>query len=78
MIGKHLLAAGALLLATVSAGRLDRVARNKGFHPNAIRDLEAREELQRRGAGSQAQTERRYYNDKSASTRSSPPASPIH
>lgn len=67
MVGKHLLAAATLLLGAGSAGRLDKVARNKGFHPNAVRDLEVRSELNRRGAGSQAQTERKYYNENSAS-----------
>lgn len=61
-------ALSALLLASAFAGRLDKVARNKGFHPNAIRDLKAHSVLASRGAGHHAQTERKYYNEDSAST----------
>lgn len=32
----------ALVLGTVDAGRIDTVARNKGFHPNLKRSLESR------------------------------------
>jgi hypothetical protein len=48
-----------LLVKCSIAGRLDRVARHKGFHPNALRDQEA---ARRRGIGLDSNTTLRYHN----------------
>lgn len=50
-----------LLIGSALAGRLDDVARRKGFHPNAVRDLERRAQ----GVGHEAATSRRYYSESS-------------
>ena len=54
----------ALLLGTTFAGRLDEVARRKGFHPNAVRDLHAAKLRERE---EQAKVKPRYLNDNTKS-----------
>lgn len=58
-----------LLLSTVLAGRLDELSRRKGFHPQALRDLE----LRSRGLSHEITHKRRYYNEK---TKGSAPGHP--
>ena len=41
-VWKSLLFLGTLLLSSTFAGRLDEVARRRGFHPQALRDIEIR------------------------------------
>ena len=48
-----------LLLGSVLAGRQDEIARRKGFHPNAVRDLHATK-MRERAAKSKEKT--RYLN----------------
>ena len=54
-----------LLLESAFAGRLDTIARNKGFHPNAIWDLQARAE---RARAPQEKIKTRYLNSNTQST----------
>ena len=54
---------GLLLLRSTFAGRLDDVARRKGFHPNAMKAFENRA----RGVGSEAASKRQYYNNETSS-----------
>lgn len=61
---KSMLFLSALLLGSTFAGRLDEVARRKGFHPNAVRDLHAAK-LRERAAQSKAKP--RYLNDNTKS-----------
>lgn len=59
---KNILSAALLLLASAQAGRLDDVARRRGFHPDALKSLEKRG----LGVGERAAEKRRYYNDDTA------------
>ena len=62
---KSMLFLSALLLGSTLAGRLDEVARRKGFHPNAVRDLHAAK-MRERAAQSKAKP--RYLNANTKST----------
>lgn len=49
------------LVGTTLAGRQDEIARRKGFHPNAVRDLHAAKNRER---AEQAKRKPKYLNDK--------------
>lgn len=61
---KSLLVSSALLLQGSFAGRQHEIARNKGFHPNAVRDLH---EAKLRERAEQEKVKPRYLNDNTKS-----------
>ena len=55
---------GVLLLGSTFAGRQDEIARRKGYHPNAIRDLH---NAKLRERAEQSKAKPRYLNDNTKS-----------
>jgi hypothetical protein len=63
-----------MLVGATFAGRLDRVARNKGFHPDALQALAQRSHPQ--AQAEQVRTKARYLNARTESTL--PLSNPLH